>query len=400
MKQITIFVLLVSVCAVRAQDFLDPVEEALSFHSLDDQVRARISGTFDLEAYHFELPPPGLINTSDESLLNPRLILFLDGQVGSKVYLFVQSRFDRGFDPSDRGARASFDEYALRVTPWEDGRVTLQIGKFATVVGNFVPRHLSWENPFINAPLPYENLTAVQDRTGRVAPNLEHQLMGEKYELIPLVWGPNYSSGASVSGHVEQFDYAAEIKNTSLSSRPEVWDVTQTDFRDPTFSARVGYRPNQMWTFGVSGSDGAYLQRQAEAVLPPGRGIGDFRERLLGQDISFAWHHLQVWAEFYEARFDIPRGGNGDTFAWYVETKYKFTPQLFGALRWNQQWFSKVDALPGNVSLGQDSLRLDAALGYRFTPHFQTKVQYSFQHETSGAENDNNLVAAQFTVRF
>ena len=79
---------------------------------------------------------------------------------------------------------------------------------------------------------------------------------------------------------------------------------------------------------------------EAEPTLPPGRDIGDYREFVLGQDVSFAWRHLQLWAEFYEARFEVPRVGNADTFAYYyIEAKYKFTPQLFGAIRWNQQLF-------------------------------------------------------------
>src|ERR671935_240996 len=62
------------------------------------------------------------------------------------------------------------DEYALRITPWQDGRFTLQLGKFATVVGNWVPRHLSWDNPFINAPLVYDNFTAIQDKFAPISP--------------------------------------------------------------------------------------------------------------------------------------------------------------------------------------------------------------------------------------
>jgi hypothetical protein len=41
-------------------------------------------------------------------------------------------------------------------------------------------------------------------------------------------------------------------------------------------------------------------------------------------------HHLQLWAEFYEARFEV-RIGNADTFSYYLEAKYKITSQLFGA---------------------------------------------------------------------
>ena len=55
------------------------------------------------------------------------------------------------------------DEYAIRVSPLKDIPLSVQVGKFGTVVGNWVPRHYSWDNPFINAPLPYENVTGVWD---------------------------------------------------------------------------------------------------------------------------------------------------------------------------------------------------------------------------------------------
>ena len=112
--------------------------------------------------------------------------------------------------------------------------------------------------------------------------------------------------------------------------------------------------------------------------------------------MSFAWRHLQIWAEFYETRFEIPTVGNADTFACYVEAKYKFTPQLFGALRWNQQLFSTIDGEPW----GRDLWRMDAGLGYRFTPHTQLKLQYSLQHEDDGPRDLGHLLGVQFTLRF
>src|SRR5947207_5081168 len=128
-----------------AQDFLDRVDEALTFTALNGDVRARVSGTLDLEAYHFSGPAPGLILTTSEALFNPRLSLFVDAQLGPAIYVFTQTRVDRGFDPSDHGAQFRLDEYAVRVTPWEDGRLNLQAGQFSTVVGNWVPRHLALE---------------------------------------------------------------------------------------------------------------------------------------------------------------------------------------------------------------------------------------------------------------
>ena len=387
---------------VEAEELLDRLDEALTFSAFHDQIRARFSGLMDLEGYFFQQPAPGLIETSSDSLFNPRLTLFLDAQVGSHLYFFVQSRLDRGFDPSDGEAQVRLDEYALRVTPWEDGRLNLQVGKFATAVGNWKERHLSWENPFVTAPLPYENITAIHDSE---APSSPGDFLGRtseaKYDANPLIWGPNYATGASVSGRVGRFDYAAEIKNASLSSRPESWYATEIGFDHPTFSGRVGFRPNPMWNLGFSASCGPYFRPEAKPTLPSGRGIGDYHEHVLGQDIRFAWHHWQLWAEVYEAHFEVPRVGNADTVAYYLEAKYKFTPQLFGALRWNQHLFATgPDGLGGHAPWGHDLWRIDTALGYRFTAHTQLKLQYSLQHEDSAPRDFSHLLAAQFTVRF
>lgn len=392
-------------CAIpsaRADDFLDRVGEALTLTGFDDNLRARLSGTLDFEGYYFEGTAPGLIQTTSDSLFNPRLSLFIDAQLGPQVYVFVQSRVDRGFDPSDGGGQFRLDEYAVRFTPWKDGRLNIQVGQFSTVVGKWVERHLSWDNPFINAPLVYENITAIEGAHAPTGPRLDIDVPEEKYEFIPVIWGPSYASGISVAGKIGQFDYAAEIKNASLSSLPEEWYVTKRGFDNPTFSGRLGFRPNQLWNFGFSASDGAYFTSEAAPSLPFGRDIGDYHERVLAQDISFAWHHLQLWAEFTEARFEIPGFGDADTFAYFLEAKYKFAPQIFGALRWNQQFFGDVpDRVTGvRFPWGRDLWRTDAAVGYRFTAHTQLKLQYSIQNDAYALRDLTHMLAAQFTLRF
>src|SRR6059036_3257718 len=262
-------------CAFDIDDVLDRLDSTLTVSGFHDDFRARLSGTLDLEFYNFQQPAPGLIDSNIDNLFNPRLTLFLDAQLGSQVYFFAQSRLDRGFDPSDHGAQIRLDEYALRFTPWDDGRFNLQVGKFATVVGNWVPRHLSWENPFVDAPLAYENITPISDKEAPSSP-LDFVRRFEpagKYEFNPVIWGPSYASGVSVSGRLGQFDYAAEMKNASLASRPESWDVTATGFDHPTFDARLAFRPNQMWNFGLSMSEGTYFRREAESTLPRGRDL-------------------------------------------------------------------------------------------------------------------------------
>ncbi|HTL78559.1 MAG TPA: hypothetical protein VL136_04055, partial [Candidatus Babeliales bacterium] len=118
-------------CAFDIDDALDRLDSTLTISGFENNFRARLSGTVDLEFYNFQQPAPGLIDSTNDNLFNPRLTLFLDAQAGSQVYFFAQARLDRGFDPSDHGAEVRLDEYALRITPWEDGRFTLQAGQFA-----------------------------------------------------------------------------------------------------------------------------------------------------------------------------------------------------------------------------------------------------------------------------
>ena len=393
-----------------AEDFLDRAGEVLTLNSAGGGVSARISGTLDLEGYLFQNPPPGMVFSDQGSLFVPRLSVFLDAQVGQKFYLFAQARVDRGFDPGEGSLEVRLDEYALRYTPWSGQRFSLQAGKFATVVGNWVPRHGSWENPFVTAPLPYENLTGVWDAVAahssgillawaHVGPSRVSEY-ADKYERSPIIWGPSYSSGFAVLGGIGPFDYAAEVKNASLSSKPASWNFDNGAWANPTVSARLGFRPNLMWNFGLSASSGVYLRPSAAPTVATGFGLGDYREQVLGQDVSFAWHYWQVWMEAYETRFEIPRVGNADTFSYYTEAKYKFTPQFFAAVRWNQQTFGTIphNGLP--AQWGRDLWRIDLAPSYRLTAHLQVKLQYSLLHENGAARDYAHALEFQLTVRF
>ncbi len=398
--------------ASEGDDFLDRVGDALSFSTAQDTVRAKLSGTIDLEGYVFDLPAPALFYSDRDHLFNPRLSLFLDAQLGAKFYVFAQTRTDQGFDPGEHNLHTRIDEYAIRVTPWASKAFNLQIGKFATVVGNWVPRHHSWNNPFITAPLPYENLMGIFDGAAAAStvtllnwanlgprPGPAGEYLAQL--RVPIIWGPSYASGIAIAGAFGRIDYAVEMKNASLSSRPETWDAAQTQWQHPTFSGRIGYRPAEAWNFGFSASSGSYLRPSARSTIATGYSLDDYRQVVLAQDIGYAWHHLQLWAEFFETRFEIQRVGYADTFSYYVEAKYKFTPQFSGALRWNQQFFETIpNGTGGNVRWGRDSWRIDVAPAYRFTSHLEFKLQYSLQHAPLSGKNLQTVLASQLVLRF
>ncbi len=154
---------------------------------------------------------------------------------------------------------------------------------------------------------------------------------------------------------------------------------------------------------GASSSTGAYLQPAAEdvATFPAQATAGDFWQTTVALDASYAWRHWQIWSEWFVSRFEVPNVGDADSLAYFIEARYKITPQLFAALRWNQQFFGEVRDLPGALTpWDRDTSRIDAALGFRFNRHWQTKVQYSFAHKNGSPQQGQQLVAAQLTLKF
>jgi predicted porin len=117
--------------------------------------------------------------------------------------------------------------------------------------------------------------------------------------------------------------------------------------------------------------------------------------------VSFAWRHWQVWGEVHAARFEVPGVGDADTLAYFVEAKYKVTPQLSTALRWNQQTFDRITTRSGQrLRWGREVWRVDFGPTYRFSPHIQLKLQLSLRHENPAVSTYTHSVGTQLTVRF
>jgi hypothetical protein len=168
----------------------------------------------------------------------------------------------------------------------------------------------------------------------------------------------------------------------------------------PSVSGRLGYRPSATWNFGTSFSTGAYMLADPQDTLPRGTDRGDYTQDTVALDFSYAHHHFELWGELMLSRFEVPRVGDADTLAYYLEAKYKITESLFVAARWNQQFFDDVsDGAGGSATWDRDLFRVDLAVGYRFNRALQAKLQYSYGHEGGPNANGDNLLAAQVTWR-
>lgn len=360
----------------------------------DGAVRADITLLADMDLYVPDAAPQGTLGFIDEdAFLQPRLSVFFDGQLGPQFTVHAQARVDRGFDP---GARADgdvrLDEYYLQWRALDDDRVSVRVGRFATAFGAWTPRHLSWDNPFVTAPLAYSDLLPLTDQ---LAPSLaafaaRRNAPDNAGTWAPILWGPSYATGASISGRSGDIDYALEMKNAALSSRPETWDAIQNDeFRTPaTVTGRLAWHPLPDWTLGTSFSHGPWMLTE------------NADQTNFGIDAAYAHGHWQVWGEGIHARFEVPGIGTVHTTSAFIESKYKVTPSLWVAARWNQSWNGDIPGLPSDVSFDRNTWRADLALGFRLNRNAQIKLQYSIGDKSGADPEGDQLFAAQITLRF
>jgi len=378
---------------------LDRVSEQLAWSTSGGALRARLSGTLDLDAYAFDDPAPAFVYSDDSPLFQPRLTLFLDAQAGADFYAFAQARVDRGFDPTEAGLRGRLDEYAVRYTPFREGEIGIQAGQFATIAGQWVRRHLSWDNGFVSAPLFYEQPSGVSAYNPYQS---SQNAAAQPSSGLPLVWGPSYATGVGVAGMLEHFEWAVELKNASLSSHPRYWTLNGQDFESPTVTARIAWRPDLRWTIGLSGSRGSYIAPLGDYdgyPLPELLRRGDYVQTVWLLDASYAHRHLQVWAELIHGSFEGPHLGVLRSSGYFVELRYKLSPRLSAATRWNQQFFSGVQDFQGSRERwGPQQGRLDVAITWRFTAHSQLRMELN---QYTGADvRSSPTYAARWTLRF
>jgi len=369
------------------------------------------SGSLENTLWLADDVPPAFLEFDDGYLLNPRLSLTFDYQPDPRFFLHATLRADRGFDPgTEPDGELRFDEVILRYRPFGDNLLNIQLGKFPTIVGNWVPNHDFHEDPFILAPLPYSEINGINVNnplgSSPAAIETRSKLSGAtihrlKENWSSIIWGPAYSNGLSIFGNTDAFDYAIEIKNSGLGSQPSEWNFGEGDFEMPNISARLGYRPDAAWALGLSANRSYYLNVQAEDVLTPGMDRADFTQDLIGVDLRWSHHDWLLSGEFFYASYDTPHE-DLENLSYYLQARYKAAPGLWIAGRFGQTLSNEV-ATPsgGQAPWSPDYLRAELALGWRITPDVLLKTQYAYTLVTNDlSEPSKNLLILSLGWRF
>lgn len=376
-------------------DLFDEIRAATQFESTDGKVSLDFDFFITQDNWVVSQPPPGIIVTNQEYLASPRLSMLGTLNMGEKLSLFAMGDVDRGFDPTDQSIQIRPDVYFLRIDPFE-GVAQARIGAMQTGYGQWANRHLSWQNPLVNAPLTYEWISAVRGDNGRVA---KKTVADVRATWLPMIWGPSYTSGGQINGTIDLFDYAFEIKNDALSSNPDEWALWEHEFYGNalTYSGRLGWRPQTEWTIGASASSGSYITPNAFD------GWENYKQTNFGADLAWAHGPLELWSEVNWSSYDVLAGTNSkagtvSVVSYFIESKWKFETAWWLAGRWNQQLYG--DKPNSTDQWDNDVWRIDGCLGWHLDRSLTLKAQYSYTDEMGDLKQGEHVFDLQIVLGF
>jgi hypothetical protein len=196
--------------------------------------------------------------------------------------------------------------------------------------------------------------------------------MPDGYSLV-------YPIGLRVSGVRSIFDYRVAVLDKPLSHEGYTPDPSPA----PRPALGAGVTPFVGFRIGASTTVGPYLGRELAPTLLAGRDWRDFRQRIVAADVQLSRGYLESYAEIARGSYDVPaRSAPVAGLAWYVETKYTFTPRLYLATRVEHNDYPFI--APRDTSrwtAGRSAFSdVEVGGGYRLTPSTLVKLSWRADH--------------------
>ncbi|MDA0711677.1 MAG: hypothetical protein O3B73_15875 [bacterium] len=263
----------------------------------------------------------------------------------------------------------------------------LEAGKLSTSFGSYGPRAYPDRSPLITPPLihhyftglranqlPADNDDLLRARGTGGSDRFSGFAGGGATEILrglPIIYDVCWDTGIRAFGSLWRFEYSLALTQGTLSD-PR---ITGTDNNDgKQIISRVSLIPATGVVLGTSFARGAYLDDATASFLPAGTTPTDFVQQAIGLDLSYEVRHLKLIGEAVFNTWQVPHivePGNRPkapgVLGWYVEGRYAFLPGFFGAFRFDQLRFQKIQNSLGESLTWDDNIsRLEGGLGYQF----------------------------------
>ena len=315
---------------------------------------------------------------------------------------------------SDNLAQPNFYALYLRVRPWRQRAVDVQLGRIPPVFGTFARRLYAADNPLIGYPLAYQYLTTL--RADAVPASADQMIAqrGSGWDVVypvgssyagpglPVVSGLRWDTGVEARlGDVSRgkIEGAVAVTQGTLS-----YPLTSDSNGGKQVSARVAFRPTFGTVLGVSGASGPYLSREVTSLVPGGP--MSFRQRALGADAQWSRGYWVVQAESIYSQWDMPviaRPAISSplrVLATFVEARYKIRPGLYSAVRVDHMGMSRITGFQGPETWDAPVTRVEG--GFGFSPCHGVWLKATYQHDwrDGGFIRSQGVGALQATYGF
>ncbi|KAA3612067.1 MAG: hypothetical protein DWQ05_18880 [Calditrichaeota bacterium] len=316
-----------------------------------------------------------------------QLRLYLDMPVSERSTIFSDLRL--------RSDGLNVDFAAIRLYLNAAKTIVLQAGVLGTPIGNVTARRSSKFNPLIHLPIMYDYRTSLPARPiADEAEFLANRGTGSGLRILNL---GVYSPGVELRGTLaEVFDFSFALFNSAPSSLK--W---KNETERLNFTQRIGVRPLLGLNIGFSISNGPYLGQEIIAMLPPEKDLSSYLQTLYDFDFSFERGHLSIFAEGVINKWENPVHPDAlKVSAYYLETKYKFLPHYFAALRIGHLLFEKIDFQNSKSVRWDDNIqRFEIGLGYYVARETLAKLVYQ-KNNTSRIDIKDDYIAVQLSSGF
>ena len=259
------------------------------------------------------------------------------------VVMFGQLSAETGPGRQEEGSELYVTQYGTRWSPSD--ALVLEAGKMTHVVGAFVSRHLSFRNPLVGMP--------------------------DGYSLV-------YPFGVKVAGSASVFDWRAAVLSKPMTHEGYTVEPSHT----PRPAVGAGITPFVGFRLGASATMGPYLNHELAPTLLAGREWRSYRQRLVAADMQLSRGYFEAFAELARGSYDVPGGEPVAGLTWYVETKYTFTPRLYGAVRVERNDYPYI--MPRDdftwVADKSDFTDVEVGAGFRLTSSMLAKLSVRADH--------------------
>jgi len=299
----------------------------------------------------------------------------------------------------------------LRITPFRDRAIDVQVGRIPPVFGSYARRAYPQDNPLIGDPLMYQYLTTLRsDAIPATADDVLRQRARGwlvRYPIgntqadngLPVIAVSRYASGVEARAGSSSVEVAVAVTSgTPTEPRPADGSGVQV-------AGHVAWRPSPVVTLGASASHGTFIESSVRTARP-GLPAGHDAQDAVGADGEVSWGRWLVRGEFISSAWELPPvsapiiGGSLSSRAGYLEAKIRLRPGIYAAARADRLWFSQLSGSSGANTWDADVTRVEAGAGWTFHRGFLLKASVMAHWRDGGRITREQLGALQIVAWF